>query len=128
MWFCVQGGAAPKGVAAPQNKDKDGNDIVVVSNEAVLIFLPGMKEITTLQVCRGMSVHCTLLWDVSTLCAVAPPAGLYGVVGTGVLWDVSTLCAVVLHLLLECMGGWAFFLVSLSLSLSLSLCSAKMAV
>jgi hypothetical protein len=35
-----------------------------------------------------------LLWDVSTLCAVAPPAGLYGVVGTGLLWDVSTLCAV----------------------------------
>jgi hypothetical protein len=31
-----------------------------------------------------------LLWDVSTLCALAPPAGLYGVVGTGVLWDVST--------------------------------------
>jgi hypothetical protein len=23
-----------------------------------------------------------LLWDVSTLCAVVPPAGLYGVVGT----------------------------------------------
>jgi hypothetical protein len=35
-----------------------------------------------------------VLWDVSTLCAVAPPPGLYGVVGTGVLWDVSTLCAV----------------------------------
>jgi hypothetical protein len=26
---------------------------------------------------------------------VVPPAGLYGVVGTGVLWHVSTLCAVV---------------------------------
>jgi hypothetical protein len=36
-----------------------------------------------------------VLWDVSTLCAVVPPPGLYGVVGTGVLWDVSTLCAVV---------------------------------
>jgi hypothetical protein len=36
-----------------------------------------------------------LLWDVSTLCAVVPPPGLYGVVGTGLLWDVSTLCAVV---------------------------------
>ena len=36
-----------------------------------------------------------MLWDVSTLCAVEPPPGLYGVVGTGVLWDVSTLCAVV---------------------------------
>jgi hypothetical protein len=36
-----------------------------------------------------------VLWDVCTLCAVAPPRGLYGVVGTGVLWDVSTLCAVV---------------------------------
>jgi hypothetical protein len=36
-----------------------------------------------------------LLWDVSTLCALVPPAGLYGVVGTCVLWDVSTLCAVV---------------------------------
>jgi hypothetical protein len=35
------------------------------------------------------------LWDVSTLCAVVPPPGLYGVVGTGWLWDVSTLCAVV---------------------------------
>jgi hypothetical protein len=35
-----------------------------------------------------------LLWDVSTLCALAPPPGLYGVVGTGLLWDVSTLCAV----------------------------------
>jgi hypothetical protein len=32
------------------------------------------------------------LWAVSTLCAVAPPPGLYGVVGTGVLRDVSTLC------------------------------------
>jgi hypothetical protein len=38
-----------------------------------------------------------LLWDVSTLCAVVPPAGLYGVVGTGVLWAVSTLCAVAPH-------------------------------
>jgi hypothetical protein len=36
-----------------------------------------------------------VLWDVSTLWAVVPPPGLYGVVGTGVLWDVSTLCAVV---------------------------------
>jgi hypothetical protein len=36
-----------------------------------------------------------VLWDVSKLCAVVPPAGLYGVVGTGVLWDVSALCAVV---------------------------------
>jgi hypothetical protein len=36
-----------------------------------------------------------VLWDVSTLCAVVLPPGLYGVVGTGVLWDVSTLCAVV---------------------------------
>jgi hypothetical protein len=36
-----------------------------------------------------------VLWDVRTLCAVVPPAGLYGVVGTGVLWDVRTLCAVV---------------------------------
>jgi hypothetical protein len=35
------------------------------------------------------------LWDVSTLCAVVPPAGLYGMVGTGLLCDVSTLCAVV---------------------------------
>jgi hypothetical protein len=26
-----------------------------------------------------------VLWDVSKLCAVAPPPGLYGVVGTGVL-------------------------------------------
>jgi hypothetical protein len=26
---------------------------------------------------------------VSTLCAVAPPPGLYGVVGTGLLWAVS---------------------------------------
>jgi hypothetical protein len=34
------------------------------------------------------------LWAVSTLCAVAPPPALYGVVGTGVLWAVSTLCAV----------------------------------
>jgi hypothetical protein len=34
-----------------------------------------------------------VLWDVSALCAVVPPPGLYGVVGTGVLWDVSTLCA-----------------------------------
>jgi hypothetical protein len=34
-----------------------------------------------------------LLWGVSTLCAVVPPPGLYGVVGTGVLWDVNTLCA-----------------------------------
>jgi hypothetical protein len=34
--------------------------------------------------------------------AVAPPPGLYGVVGTGVLWDVSTLCP--LHLLLDYMG------------------------
>jgi hypothetical protein len=33
-----------------------------------------------------------VLWDVSTLCAVVPPPGLYGVVGTGLLWDVSTLC------------------------------------
>ena len=33
------------------------------------------------------------VWDVSTLCAVVPPPGLYGVVGTGVLWHVSTLCA-----------------------------------
>jgi hypothetical protein len=31
-----------------------------------------------------------LLWGVSTLCAVVPPSGLYGVV-----CDVSTLCAVV---------------------------------
>jgi hypothetical protein len=37
-------------------------------------------------VCCGM---------VSTLCAVVPPPGPYGVVGTGVLWDVSTWCAVV---------------------------------
>jgi hypothetical protein len=36
-----------------------------------------------------------LLWDISTLCAVVPPPGLYGVVGTGLLWDISTLCAVV---------------------------------
>jgi hypothetical protein len=35
-----------------------------------------------------------VLGDVSTLCDVAPPPGLYGVVGTGVLWAVSTLCAV----------------------------------
>jgi hypothetical protein len=57
-------------------------------------------------VCCGMSVHCVLeyllldymgwwstglLWDVSTLCAGVPPAGLYGLVGTGLLWDVSTL-------------------------------------
>jgi hypothetical protein len=35
------------------------------------------------------------LWGVSTLCAVVPPPGLYGVVGTGLLWGVSTLCAVV---------------------------------
>jgi hypothetical protein len=35
------------------------------------------------------------LWDVSTLCAVVPPPGRYGVVGTGVLWGVSTLCVVV---------------------------------
>jgi hypothetical protein len=34
-------------------------------------------------------------WAVSTLCAVVPPPGLYGVVGTGLLCDVSTLCAVV---------------------------------
>ena len=39
-----------------------------------------------------------LLCDVSTLCAVVPPPGLYGVVGTGLLWDVSTLCAVALLL------------------------------
>jgi hypothetical protein len=46
----------------------------------------------------GLMSRCTwvgLLWDVSTLWAVVPPPGLYGVVGTGVLWDVSTLCAVV---------------------------------
>jgi hypothetical protein len=36
-----------------------------------------------------------LLRAVSTLRALVPPAGLYGVVGTGLLWDVSTLCAVV---------------------------------
>jgi hypothetical protein len=36
-----------------------------------------------------------VLWGISTRCAVVPPAGLYGVVGTGLLWDVSTLCAVV---------------------------------
>jgi hypothetical protein len=35
------------------------------------------------------------LWDVSTLCAVVPPPGLYGVVGTGLLRDVSTLRAAV---------------------------------
>jgi hypothetical protein len=34
-------------------------------------------------------------WAVSATCAVAPPAGLYGVVGTGVPWAVSALCAVV---------------------------------
>jgi hypothetical protein len=38
--------------------------------------------------------HHDLLGDVSTLCAVLPPPGLYGVVGTGLLWDVSTRCAV----------------------------------
>jgi hypothetical protein len=43
-----------------------------------------------------------LVWGVSTLCAVAPPPGLYGVVGTGLLWDVSTLCAA--HLLPDYMG------------------------
>ena len=36
-----------------------------------------------------------LLWGVSTLCDVVPPSGLDGVVGTGLLCDVSTLCAVV---------------------------------
>jgi hypothetical protein len=36
-----------------------------------------------------------VLWDVSSLCVVVPPAGVDGVVGTGVLWDVSSLCAVV---------------------------------
>jgi hypothetical protein len=36
-----------------------------------------------------------LLCDVSTLCVLVPPPGLYGVVGTGLLWDVSTPCAVV---------------------------------
>jgi hypothetical protein len=36
-----------------------------------------------------------LLCDVSTRCAVVPPPGLYGVVGTGLLCDVSTRCAVV---------------------------------
>jgi hypothetical protein len=50
-----------------------------------------------------------VLWAVSTLCAVVPPPGLYGVVGTGVLWGVSTLCAVVppagLHGVLLASGG-----------------------
>jgi hypothetical protein len=27
--------------------------------------------------------HRLVVWDVSTLCAVVPPAGVYGVVGTG---------------------------------------------
>jgi hypothetical protein len=36
-----------------------------------------------------------LLGDVSTLCAVVPPAELCGVVGTGLLWDVSRPCALV---------------------------------
>jgi hypothetical protein len=31
-----------------------------------------------------------LLWDVSTLCAGVPPAGLYGVVGTVVVAGVRT--------------------------------------
>jgi hypothetical protein len=35
-------------------------------------------------------------YTVRTLSAVVPPAGLYGVVGTGLSWDVSTLCAVIL--------------------------------
>jgi hypothetical protein len=37
--------------------------------------------------------HRDVLWDVSTPCAVVPPPGLYGMVGTGLLWGVSTLCA-----------------------------------
>jgi hypothetical protein len=62
--------------------------------------------------------------DVSTPCAVVPPPGLCGVVGTGVLWDVSTLCTsswtiwggghrcvvgcqYTVHLLLDYVGWWA---------------------
>jgi hypothetical protein len=61
--------------------------------------LPGTNRTGTSCVAPPAGLHGVvgtgLLCDVSTLCAVVPPAGLYGVVGTGLLCDVSTLCAVV---------------------------------
>jgi len=83
-----------KGVAPPKKKDADGNDIDEVCNEAVLIFLPGMKEITTLQEAifctRGfqseearrwvLPLHSTVPPEDQRLVFVRPPPGMKKIV------------------------------------------------
>jgi hypothetical protein len=73
---------------------------VCCSTSCWTIWGGGHRVVVGCQYTVCCSTSCWTIWGgghrVVVGChVVVPPAGLYGVVGTGVLWHVSTLCAVV---------------------------------